>query len=263
MPRRSTIVRSLALLTAVLALVGALALPGSAAPRKDATWSEAYFDSGDGLTQLHADILRPKGMPLDAAHKTPVVLTVSPYTNHSGQTVDYDPNAVGASSRFYDFLDLSHLISHGYTYVIVDLPGFGGSAGCNDWGGAREQGAVKAAVEWAASQPWSTGKVGMFGKSYDGWTGLMGIAQRPKGLAAVISLEPVYTGYGYEYMNGVRMSTSAAEGAIFAGVDAKPGSLQDSPQYLINGAPEAWCYGVNVAMQQQDDPTPRSGPSAT
>ena len=33
---------------------------------------------------------------------------------------------------------------------------------------------MKAAVEWAASQPWSTGKVGMYGKSYDGVTGLLG-----------------------------------------------------------------------------------------
>jgi hypothetical protein len=31
------------------------------------------------------------------------------------------------------------------------------------------------AVEWAADQPWSTGKVGMYGKSYDGATGLLGV----------------------------------------------------------------------------------------
>src|SRR5439155_15149762 len=106
-----------------------------------------------------------------------------PYVTHSGQTTAYDPQAVRPSRRFYDFLDLSQLLSRGYTYVMVDLPGFGGSGGCTDWGGNREQLAVKSAVEWAAAQPWSTGRVAMFGKSYDGWTGLMGIAQQPKGLA--------------------------------------------------------------------------------
>ncbi|MFN2544936.1 MAG: CocE/NonD family hydrolase [Actinomycetota bacterium] len=245
--------RVLAMFVVLGGLLAGTIPSASAQLRTDADWSEAYITSSDGVTTLHADILRPKGMPLDAAHKTPVLLTVSPYTNHSGQTTDYDPNAVGPSNRFYDFLDRSHLLEHGYTYVVVDLPGFGGSAGCTDWGGAREQGAVKTAVEWAAAQPWSTGKVALFGKSYDGWTGLMGIAQHPTGLAAVLSLEPVYTGYDYEYMNGVRKATSAEEAAIFAAVDAKPGSTKDSPQYLANSAPEAWCYGVNIALQQEDD----------
>jgi predicted acyl esterase len=35
------------------------------------------------------------------------------------------------------------------------------------------------AVEWAAAQPWSTGKVGMYGKSYDGVTGLIGVTNLP------------------------------------------------------------------------------------
>ena len=107
-----------------LAAVGTMAPSASAELRKDADWSEAYFPSGDGITMLHADVLRPRGMPLDAAHKTPVILTVSPYTNHSGQTTDFDPSATGPSSRFSDFLDLSNILSRGYTYVIVDLPGF-------------------------------------------------------------------------------------------------------------------------------------------
>ena len=244
--------RSLALVSTLIALVTASAQQASAQLRSDATWSEAYFPSADGITKLHADILRPTG--LAPTVKTPVVLTASPYTNHSGQTTDFDPQAVGPSNRFYDFLDLSQLLSHGYTYVMVDLPGFGGSGGCNDWGGNREQLAVKSAVEWAASRPWSTGKVALFGKSYDGWTGLMGIAQQPTGLAAVISMEPVYAGYNYLYNNGVRFGTSLEEAALFDAIDAKPGSTSDSSDYFTNGAAEAWCYGVNIALQQQDDP---------
>ena len=63
-------------------------------------------------------------------------------------------------------------MERGYTFVMVDLRGFGGSTGCLDWGGPGEQADVVKAVEWAASQPWSTGSVGMYGKSYDGVTGL-------------------------------------------------------------------------------------------
>ena len=53
-------------------------------------------------------------------------------------------------------------------------------ADVNEWGPAGAQ-----AVEWAASQPWSTGHVGMFGSS---WTAItqVGVASfRPKGLDAI------------------------------------------------------------------------------
>src|SRR5687767_5485972 len=159
----------------------------AAEPFPGTTWTEEYFMTKDGV-RLHADVLRPTHV---GGEKTPVLLTVSPYTNHSAATgLDYNPTQQnsGPSDRFYDFLEAGKVIDKGYTYVMVDLRGFGGSGGCNDWGGPGEQEDVRAAVEWAATQPWSTGKVGLFGKSYDGWTGLMGIIQEPKGLAAVISM---------------------------------------------------------------------------
>ncbi len=180
-----------------------------------------------------------------------MILSVSPYTNHLGNTGPNDPSGVGPSPRFYDFLDLSGALTKGYTYVMVDLPGDGGSGGCNDWGGVREQAGVRAGVEWAASQSWSNGKVALLGKSYDGWTGLMGIAQQPEGLAAVVSLEPVYSGYRYIYMNGVRR-TNWPYGSSFTVVDAMPGRPSDTPQYHANGAPQAWCYPVNIAGHNAD-----------
>ena len=91
---------------------------------------------------------------------------------------------------------------------MVDLRGFGGSNGCLDWSGPGEQADVVNAVEWAASQPWSTGKVGMYGKSYDGLTGLIGVNQRPEGLGAVVSQEPVYDDYRYLYGDGMRRENS-------------------------------------------------------
>ena len=245
--------RSLALIGAVIALAAVVPSgPASAALRADADYYQFYFPSSDGVTNLHADVLVPKGTPLDGSVKTPVILTVSPYLNHSGGT-SFNPTSseTGPSSRFYDFLDMSGALTKGYSYVMVDLPGFGGSAGCNDWGGTREQLGVRAAVEWAASRPWSNGKVALLGKSYDGWTGLMGIAQQPQGLAAVISLEPVYSGYRYIWMNGVRR-TNWPYGTNFTQYDANPGRLNDDPMYHANGAPQAWCYPVNLAGQNAD-----------
>jgi len=243
------------LLLAICSVATLLPAVAQAAVPAGAEYSEAYFPSGDG-TVLHADVLRPKGLPQDT--KTPVILTVTPYGNHLGQNQP-DPSELdgeGPNARFDDFIRGARVLERGYTYVYVDLRGFGGSAGCNDWGGPGEQMDVKAAVEWAASQPWSSGKVGLYGKSYDGWTGLIGLAQQPQGLAAVVSMEPVYDGYRYLYMNGVRFLNSVSTNVLFSAIDAMPGRPADSTQYHLNGtALNGGCYALNVGLQQQDDPT--------
>ena len=41
---------------------------------------------------------------------------------------------------------------------------------------------------WISEQPWSNGKVGMYGKSWGGFNGLMVAYQKPPALSAVISL---------------------------------------------------------------------------
>src|SRR3954452_2099436 len=217
---------------AVAATPGAAAAAGVAYP--DADWTEAFISSPSdaGDASLHADILRPKGSK--DSDKTPVVISIGPYFNHSGQTgpagpaenTQYDPigpNA-GPSDRFQDFVEGSGLLKQGYSFVMVDLRGFGGSNGCLDWSGPGEQADVVNAVEWAATQAWSTGKVGMYGKSYDGVTGLMGIAQHPKGLSAVVSQEPVYDMYRYLYSNRVRFETSLATPLLYDAIAGTPGS---------------------------------------
>jgi putative CocE/NonD family hydrolase len=220
---------------------------------ENADWTEGYFESGDG-TRLHYDLLRPKGLAEDA--KTPVIVTVSPYLNRSGATTPEDPTAEGPSNRFYDALEQGRWMERGYSYLMVDLRGFGGSAGCNDWGGPGEQMDSNAAVEWAAEQPWSTGKVGMWGKSYDGWTGLMAVAGRPEGLEAVVSMEPVYDGYRYLYMNRVRFLNSIATPTLFQAIDANPGSTGAGSEYVLNGASSTnpACYAENIAIQQSNNP---------
>src|SRR6266498_1860207 len=231
---------------ALAALVLAAALPAGAAhadpPPPGSTWTQATITEPDG-TRLHADVLRPSNLAADA--KTPVIVSVGPYFNHSGQTgplgpvegTPYDPTGTaGPSSRFYDFVNGARLMERGYTYVMVDLRGFGGSTGCLDWGGPGEQVDVTAAVQWAAAQPWSTGHVGMYGKSYDGVTGLMGVALKPTGLDAVVSQEPVYDMYRYLYSNRVRFQNSFLTPALYTAIDATPGSIQDDPGYNVKGA---------------------------
>jgi predicted acyl esterase len=254
----AVIVRALGLALVLCALLAPAALADP--PPDGSTWSQAYIDESDG-TQLHADVLRPKNLPASA--KTPVILSIGPYFNHTGQTgatgpvegTPYDPiTANGPSARFYDYINGAKVFERGYTWVQVDLRGFGGSSGCLDWAGPGEQADVVAAIEWAAKQPWSTGKVGMYGKSYDGVTGLIGLVHQPPGLAAVVSQEPVYDLYRYLYMNRVRFVNSLLTPALYDAIAGAAGSpTGDDLAYnfnSINDTAKPGCPAQNYAEQQ-------------
>ena len=248
--------------TAVVAATPSMA-SASGVAYPDADWTQAWIDSPSsaGDATLHADVLRPKGYT--NADQTPVILSIGPYFNHSGQTgpagpaenTQYDPvgpNA-GPSERFQDFVEGSGLLKRGYSFVMVDLRGFGGSNGCLDWSGPGEQADVVNAVKWAASQPWSTGHVGMYGKSYDALTGLIGVDQRPTGLDAVVAQEPVYDDYRYLYGDGMRRLNSVATPALYDGIAATPGPLTDDPNYNENALNTPDCLAQNWAAQAGDD----------
>jgi hypothetical protein len=179
---------------AALALLGALLWAQGAAadePPAGATWAEATIASSDG-TRLHADVFRPAG----AQQPLPVMLVVSPY-------LDPPPDEPGPTVlRWYRAL-YERAIAHGHAVVQVSLRGTGASEGCSDFGGPGEQADARAAVEWAASQPWSTGRVGMLGHSYDGYAAIAALAQRPPALRAVVVAAPAVSLYRGAFMNGV------------------------------------------------------------
>jgi pimeloyl-ACP methyl ester carboxylesterase len=250
---------------AVLLALAALAWLPSAAAAADvppgADWTQATIPSSDGV-KLHADILRPKG----STAKTPVILSIGPYFNHSGQTgpagpvegTTYDPvgPSSGPSDRFLDFVEGAKLMQRGYAFVMVDLRGFGGSSGCLDWGGPGEQADVVHAIRWAATRSWSTGNVGMYGKSYDGVTGLIGANHHPEGLKAVVSQEPVYDLYRYLYGDGIRRENSLVTPALYDLIDLTAGPALDDPAYNAQGLDDTQrpgCPVLNLLDQGAND----------
>lgn len=202
-----------------------------------AVWTQEYFPSslpsnnGDEV-ELHADVLRPAHLPADA--RTPVILSVGPYFSHIGQTGDDGHPVAGPSQRFTDLIEGADLMAQGYTVVMVDLRGFGGSTGCLDWVGPGEQADVASAVEWAAGQPWSTGKVGMYGKSYDASTGLVGNNLEPEGLEAVVAQEPVWDMHNYLYSNGVPRPNNVFTPRAYNSIATLPAHAGDDERYRAN-----------------------------
>ena len=220
-----------------------------------ALWTEAYFPSADNSgVELHADVLRPANVSPGA--KTPVILAVGPYFSHSGQTGPEGWTQTGPSNRFEDFTSGTGLFARGYTYVMVDLRGFGGSTGCLDWVGPGEQADVKAAIQWAATRPWSTGKVGMYGKSYDAVTGLVGNDLRLGALKAVVAQEPVWNMYDYLFSNGVPRPNVTGTPNAYNGIATMAPLADDTDHYKANATYEAShpdCLSDNLTNNNNPD----------
>uniref|UniRef100_UPI0015F091D6 CocE/NonD family hydrolase n=1 Tax=Streptomyces phytophilus TaxID=722715 RepID=UPI0015F091D6 len=198
-----------------------------------AEWTQHYFPSADDSgTELHADVLLPEG--LEKGEEVPVILSVGPYFGHAGATGDEGWSHTGPSSRFQDFTEGADVFAEGYAFVMVDLRGFGGSTGCLDWAGPGEQADVEAAIDWAAGRPWSTGAVGMYGKSYDGVTGLIGNNLDQRALKAVVSQEPVWDMYQYIYSNGVPRPNVTGTADAYNGIATIPPMADDDPRYAAN-----------------------------
>ncbi len=83
----------------------------------------------------------------------------------------------------------------GYAVMGLNVPGTGCSTGENQWADASVGAAGAHAVEWAARQAWSTGKVGMVGYSYSGYDQLWVAAQRPPSLKAIAPVKNVADPY--------------------------------------------------------------------
>ncbi|MEV0563807.1 CocE/NonD family hydrolase [Dactylosporangium sp. NPDC050588] len=146
----------------------------------------------DGLP-LAADVFLP-----EEPGRYPVLLSYGPYakglpfqvgypTAWESLSGDHPDVAAGSSCAYqnWEVVDPEKWVPHGYAIVRVDSRGCGRSPGYIDHFSARETKDFAACVEWAADQPWSTGKVGTSGVSYFGMNQWQVAAARPRGLAAV------------------------------------------------------------------------------
>lgn len=115
---------------------------------------------------LATDIYRPDG---NGRH--PVLVHRTPYGKST---------AINVASRFFNPLDA---VLRGYVVVIQDVRGRFSSEG--SWEPfANELNDGYDTVEWAASQPWADGQVGIYGGSYVGVTALHAAISAPPHLKA-------------------------------------------------------------------------------
>lgn len=168
----------------LIALTALVLLPCASAQAE--VLEELAIPTRDGAT-IHVEIARPDG---DA--KVPIVLTYSPY------------NSLGATPAS-NLASGDPWVEKGYARAYADVVGTRNSTGCWDYGGPVEQRSGVDLVGALAQQPWSNGKVGMAGVSYEGTTATMvAAAGDVPGLAAIVPVAAISRWYGYAFQDGVR-----------------------------------------------------------
>jgi len=160
------------------------------------TWHQRIV-ARDGLV-LRADVYRP--VAEDA--RCPVILTYGIYAKGLSyqegyplqwqKMVEDHPEILEMSSnRFqnWETTDPECWVPHGYAVVRVDSRGAGWSPGLMDPSCPQEVEDLYDCIEWAGTQPWSNGKVGMLGISYYASNQWRVAGMNPPHLAAIIPWE--------------------------------------------------------------------------
>ncbi|HEX6467985.1 MAG TPA: Xaa-Pro dipeptidyl-peptidase [Streptosporangiaceae bacterium] len=213
---------------------------------------ESPVDSdGDGVRdRVNVDIIRPR--ETEQGLKVPVIMDESPYYDNLGRGNEAERktyDAAGDPVKFPLFYD-NYFVPRGYAFLAVDMVGTTRSDGCPTSGGRGDVLGGKAVVDWLNGRAraftsdgtpvratWTTGRVGMIGKSYDGTLANAVAATGVKGLVTIVPISAISSWYDYSRSNGVVYFT-----------DEEPG-LAD----VVDTDPPEKCAAVNAAMDAGED----------
>lgn len=200
-------------------------------------WVETEFDSdGDKKRdRVHVDVTRPKQTDTEGL-KVPVVYESSPYfagTSNDrsrlwnvNQELGSEPPPRQSQAEVPFRADRTSIstsqvatwVPRGFAVVHSEATGTGLSTGCPTVGGAPEELAPKAVIDWLNGRAkgfttvdgteevvatWTTGKVGMTGTSYNGTIPLAAATTGVAGLEAIIPIAPNTSYYHYYRSNGL------------------------------------------------------------
>ncbi|UKZ68127.1 uncharacterized protein TrAtP1_009163 [Trichoderma atroviride] len=161
------------------------------------------FEVGDG-DRIRLNVFLPRS----GGPKFPVLMTATPY----GKDVPFIDNEVYKrfAADLPETMKSNHLsweapapswwCPHGYAVVIMDHRGSGASSGASRPFSTQNWDDYAKAIEWAADQPWSIGKIGLTGISYLALNQWPTAARQPRGLACMVPWE----GLGDYYREGGR-----------------------------------------------------------
>jgi hypothetical protein len=155
---------------------------------------DAAVPMRDGV-EIYCDIFRPEG-----GDQVPVIVAWGPYGKHGPVRYSIFPNhgvdpAWVSKYAGFEAPDPLYWTRHGYAVINVDPRGTWNSQGDATFYSGQEAQDMFDLIEWAGTQPWSTGKVGMSGVSYLAIVQWRAAAEHPPHLAAINPWEGVSDRY--------------------------------------------------------------------
>ena len=171
---------------------------GYSSPAYDSWVRESvYIPMRDGV-KIALDIFHPAQNGKAAEEKLPVVWDLRRYLRASIR----NGKAVGLFVQRGPYM--TALLKQGYVLVSADSRGTGASFGI--WEGPWSETEARDAydvTEWLAAQPWSNGRIGMVGSSYEGTNQLMAAAMKPPHLKAIMPAMAMFDIYDLVYPGGI------------------------------------------------------------
>jgi X-Pro dipeptidyl-peptidase len=237
---------------------------------QDAVVEHIQVKSRDGVNLVWVDLIRPrtaKGV------KVPTIMMASPYFNTLGRGyreqcklphqsppggLPTSPGTPGLSScdahqtAFPEWYD-EYFVPRGYAFAAMDLRGTRNTSGCQAYGDRDEVFDAVDTADWVADQPWSNGRVGLTGGSYDGTIAMGAAAEAPlsarhkDAIAAVIPIRAIDAWYDYHFVNGVELSSHQTTPALFTAALAAadtPNSGTDDPLFAAHVAERKACIAT-------------------
>jgi uncharacterized protein len=213
------------------------------------------IEMDDGLV-LRADIYLP-----EAEGQYPVILTYGPYAKGLSfqegypsawdRMADLHPDVTAGSSNLYqawELADPEKWVPDGYICLRVDSRGCGASPGFVDPFSPRETKDFYDCIEWAGTQSWSNGKVGLNGISYYGINQWHVATLQPPHLAAMCIWEGAADWYRDMTHHGGILSTFWDNWYDMQVKTVQYGLGENGPLSAVTGKPA--CGDVTMAEDE-------------
>jgi putative CocE/NonD family hydrolase len=157
-----------------------------------------------GVRLVQASIPMPDGVKLAATLYMPAQLRPG---ERVPALLEYLPYRKDDDTAPDDYGKHAYFAQHGFVGVRVDIRGFGNSEGTPPTReySAQEQEDGERVIDWLSRQPWSNGKVGMFGISWGGFNSIQMAMRRPPALKAILAVAATEALFKEDvhYMDGI------------------------------------------------------------
>lgn len=179
---------------------------------RETVYVESTLDSDENgkADRIAVDIIRPK--ETEEGLKVPVIMDASPYYESLGRGNESevkDRDKDGLNEKFPLFYD-NYFVPRGYAVALPEMVGTNNSDGCPTTGGYEEIESIRAVIDWMNGRAkawdknnqeveadWTTGNVGMIGKSYDGTLANGVAATGVEGLKTIVPIGAISSWYNY------------------------------------------------------------------